>query len=84
MFRLILLFGIIYILFRWLRHSPPPVRKPGTFHAQDGQVEEMVQDPVCGTWIPAGQALALSREKKTLYFCSSECREKFLQAPKTN
>jgi uncharacterized protein len=84
MFRLILLAVIIYILSRWLRHSPPPAKKSGTFHAQNGHAEEMVQDPVCGTWVPVGQALTLNREKQTLHFCSSECREKFLQAPKTN
>jgi uncharacterized protein len=79
MYRLILLAAIIYILFRWLRRSASPPPKPRSFEPPPGQnVEEMVQDPVCGTWVPVGQAVSLPRGKQTLYFCSHECREKFL------
>lgn len=79
MFRFILLAGIFYLLFKWLRKSAPPIRRPQTFDRQGQVVEEMVQDPVCGTYVPVGQAVTLKREKETLYFCSEECREKFLQ-----
>jgi uncharacterized protein len=85
MFQLILLAAIIYILFKWLRLGSPPVKKTRTFGRQDpsqgSPVEEMVQDPVCGTWVPMTQAQVLSRGGETLYFCSAECREKFLQKP---
>jgi uncharacterized protein len=88
MFQLILLAVIIYILFKWLRLSPPAARKARTFKRQgspqDSPVEEMVQDPVCGTWVPASQAVILTREKETFYFCSEDCRDKFRQIPKTN
>jgi YHS domain-containing protein len=84
MFRLILLAGIIYLLFKWLRKSAPPAPKPRPFDRQDQAVEEMVQDPVCGTYVPAGQAVPLAGEKETLYFCSEECREKYKQLKKTN
>ena len=83
MFRFILLAAIIYILFKWLRRGSPPARKARRSDRQAASpgapIEEMVQDPACGTWVPVGQALALSREKETFYFCSAECREKFLQ-----
>jgi uncharacterized protein len=79
MFRLILLAAIIYILFRWLRRSAPPPPKPRSFETPAGKnVEEMVQDPVCGTWVPFSQAVTLAGKGETLYFCSGECREKFL------
>jgi uncharacterized protein len=80
MFRLILLAGIIYLLIQWLRRSSPraPQPRPGEPPAVE-KVEEMVQDPVCGTWVPAGQALSLPGEKETRYFCSEECRDKFRQ-----
>jgi YHS domain-containing protein len=78
-FRFLLLAGIVYFLFKWLFKSPRPAPRPRTFDRQDQAIEEMVQDPVCGTYVPAGQALSLTREKETLYFCSSECRDKFLQ-----
>jgi len=78
MFRLILLAGIIYLLFKWLRWSSSPVPKarPGGPPAGE-KVEEMAQDPVCGTWVPVGQAVSLPGEKETRYFCSAECRDKF-------
>jgi len=85
MFRLILLAGIIYILLKWLRRSVSPAPKPRSYEPPPGQkVEEMVQDPVCGTWVPVGQAISLPGEKEPRYFCSNECREKFLQKQPEN
>ncbi|TFG76801.1 MAG: YHS domain-containing protein [Chrysiogenales bacterium] len=83
-FRFLLLAGIIYLLFKWLFKSPPPAARPRSFDRQGQAIEEMVQDPVCGTYVPAGQALPLTREKETFYFCSDECREKFKQLQKPN
>ncbi len=78
MFRLILLAGIIYLLIKWLRKGAAPEKRARAFDRQDLAVEEMVQDPVCGTYIPSSQALKLTQEKETFFFCSSECRDKFL------
>jgi uncharacterized protein len=79
MFQLVLLAAIVYILFKWLRRSAPPPRKPRVFDPPGSKVEEMAQDPSCGIWIPVSQALPLERETEILYFCSAECREKFMQ-----
>jgi uncharacterized protein len=84
MFRLILLAAIIYLLFKWLRKSAPSAQKPRTFDHQGQAVEDMVQDPVCGTYVPASQAVTLTREKETFYFCSDGCRDKFKEIHKTN
>ncbi|MFH2108085.1 MAG: transcriptional regulator [Chrysiogenia bacterium] len=83
-FRFLLLAGIIYLLVKWLFKSPRPAPRPRNFDRQSQAIEEMVQDPVCGTYVPAGQALPLIREKETIYFCSDECREKFKQLQKPN
>lgn len=91
MFQFILLAAIIYILYRWLRQGTPkprggghpPSSAAGPFHRSPGPVEEMVQDPVCGTWVPLSQAVTLKRDRKTLFFCSPECRDKF-QARRPN
>jgi uncharacterized protein len=80
MFRLVLLAVIVYVLFKWLRRGAPSVPRAGTSDKPVGRIEEMVQDPVCGTWVPASQALSLPREKETLFFCSGECRDKFLKS----
>jgi uncharacterized protein len=79
MYRLILLAAIIYILFRWLRRSASPPPKPRSFEPPPGQnVEEMVQDPVCGTWVPVSQAVSLGQGRERHFFCSPACRDKFL------
>jgi YHS domain-containing protein len=86
MFQFILLAAIIYILYQWLRlgtrkrrggDSPPP--GSGPFDRSAGPVEEMRQDPVCGTWVPVSQALSVRRGGETLHFCSAECRDKYLK-----
>jgi YHS domain-containing protein len=38
---------------------------------------KLARDPVCGTWVPPGESLALSLGAETHYFCSAECRESF-------
>lgn len=86
MFQLILLAAIIYLLYRWLRQEtprprggdPPPPPATGPFDRSVGPVEEMRQDPVCGTWVPVSQAVTMKRDRETLFFCSPECRDKFL------
>lgn len=82
MFQLILLAAIVYILYRWLRRDVPRrAQRPPDFAAREPrpEVEEMVQDPVCGTWVPVSQAQVLHQGGKTLHFCSRECRDKFLR-----
>jgi Cu+-exporting ATPase len=42
----------------------------------------MVTDPVCGMRIDAAKAAAkVDHGGKTYYFCSSECKESFLEDP---
>jgi len=41
---------------------------------------QMVRDPVCGTFLPPGNALTLTeRGGQVHYFCSETCRERFHQ-----
>lgn len=37
--------------------------------------EEMVQDPVCGTYVPASDAVTARIKGRRLYFCSEQCRD---------
>ena len=38
----------------------------------------MVRDHVCNTFLPKSRALTTLGDSGELYFCSEECREKFL------
>jgi len=38
---------------------------------------KMVADPVCGTFVVPGKALALARGRETHYFCSEKCRDQW-------
>ncbi|MDP2683215.1 MAG: hypothetical protein Q8P28_10545 [Deltaproteobacteria bacterium] len=46
------------------------------------QGDEMVLDPVCQSYYPKTEALRVRNGNEIIYFCSEECREKFVkQAP---
>jgi uncharacterized protein len=38
---------------------------------------QMVRDPVCGTFVVPDRALTLSVGRQQLYFCSTDCRDKY-------
>ncbi len=44
------------------------------------EADETFKDPVCGTYVEKGSSLHLVHEGKPLYFCSEECRDKFLKS----
>lgn len=44
---------------------PPPI------------TDELVKDPVCGTYVPKREALVYGRKGKLYYFCCEECLKKF-------
>jgi YHS domain-containing protein len=39
---------------------------------------ELKKDPVCGTYISTAVAVTRSVKGETVYFCSKDCRDKFL------
>jgi len=57
--------------------SPPCGPKPPT-PTRSYQSADVVADPVCGTFVDPAVAISLNHDGRTLFFCSTECREKFL------
>lgn len=41
-------------------------------------LESLKKDPICGTFVAPSAALTLERAGQTHYFCSAECRNKFV------
>ena len=64
------------------RQSRPgqPSRKGQGGHAPPRGVQ-MVRDPVCGTFVVPGRALAISEGSRQVFFCSANCRDKYRAWP---
>lgn len=80
--RILIIGFLLYILYRLLTgpgrkkvHGSKQANGVGTGSVQD----VLVEDPVCHTYIPKGQAVRLHHKKQILYFCSNKCCEMFLQ-----
>lgn len=76
LFILGVLFYIAWRLIRGLAEKKSVDR--GRQHSGDSGVKDvLVEDPVCHTLIPKGQAIRLRQKGKTYYFCSEECCDTF-------
>ncbi|MBW6520765.1 MAG: YHS domain-containing protein [Desulfoarculaceae bacterium] len=54
--------------------NKPSVEKPSP------QVSDLlVEDPVCHTLVPQGQAIRLQHENQIYYFCSEACCSQFIK-----
>jgi uncharacterized protein len=85
--RIILVGILIYVLYKILwkgdwfpslfsRHSK------GRGNHPQSALEELKRDPVCGAYIPGSQAIQHRTGGETRYFCSEECKQKFLEQEK--
>jgi YHS domain-containing protein len=82
-FSFILLAMIVYRIFKWIWKEDKPEQKKPLAHQGEQVVEEMKQDPVCGTYVPASLAVTATHKGATVYFCSGACRDKFNENKKT-
>ena len=76
MIRIIFLAVLAYILYRLVKgvfsaRTKIDRRKPG------GVIDEMVQDPFCGTYIPRRESVRRVIAGQEHLFCSDECADKF-------
>ncbi len=79
----ILFYGlIVYFAFKIIRffqainkggRAVPPAKKHSGI---------MVKDNICNTYLPKDEATKEIHQGKEYFFCSDECRKKFLQAKK--
>ncbi len=80
--RLVIIGILLYILYRLLV-GPGKKRvfgkKKGPTTSGNAVQDVLIEDPVCHTYIPKGQAVQLHHDKKMYYFCSDKCCEMFLK-----
>lgn len=81
-FRIIFYALLAYIVYKSIRlfqnlsqksHSPPKSKQTSGL---------MVKDPICNTYLPQEDAMKEIMEGKEYFFCSKECRQKFLESKK--
>ena len=59
------------------------VRKKAGSAGVAGEIDDvMVQDPLCKVYFPKRDAYRLKYGGKELYFCSAECKNKFIELQK--
>lgn len=76
MVRLILIVVLIFIIYQLVRGLLG--QKKQIRRKDDNKViDEMVQDPVCKTYIPRRQAVKVLLKGREYNFCSESCAEKF-------
>jgi len=75
MFRLIITGLLIYAVYRLAKKPRKPVPSPDA-------PKELVQDPYCKTYFPRENAIRLSADGETHYFCSKECLKAYQSGKK--
>jgi len=80
--RLLILAVLIYLAWRavksWMASNSLGRRAEGDLQA--GQVDDLMEkDPFCGVYFPKREGVRLQRDGKDLYFCSEECRDRYLE-----
>ena len=80
--RLLILLGIIYLSYRilksWMLQGRPSQNTVS--NKTVGEIADvMIKDPFCEIYFPKKDGVHLRFEGKDLYFCSKECRDKFVE-----
>jgi len=73
----ILLIYIVYKVFRSLV-TPSGSSTTRSHGGADSFDDVMVKDPVCEVYFPKKDGIYLNNNGNEIYFCSKECRDKFL------
>ena len=76
--RLIFLIVIIYLVWRFFAGFLGNRKRPETANDSAMSSNQMVKDPVCGMYMDSRLAVRLENRKETVYFCSENCKTKYL------
>src|SRR5579871_2466660 len=73
--------GIVGIILKGIGDllNPPPRQQAHERQANQVPLSgELKKDPACGTYIAAATSLKETVEGETFYFCSKQCRDKYV------
>jgi len=82
--RLVIGIIVIYLLYKLLRKvfSATGRTLGATGPKPPVAGEDLIEDPLCHTYVPASHACRASIEGKTVYFCSQKCLEQYKKQKK--
>jgi uncharacterized protein len=79
-FRILLYALLAYIIYKFIRVYQVLTRKNKPRRPSEQSSGIMVKDEVCNIYLPQEDALKEIVDGKTYFFCSKECRQKFLES----
>jgi uncharacterized protein len=80
--RLLILMGLLYLCYKflksWVLNEASP--RKSKFERKRGEIDDvMVKDPYCEIYFAKRDGVHLNDNGKDIYFCSEECKEKYLE-----
>ena len=81
MIRFIILFVVVYILYRSIKSwmFPTASSKRSVSGQAAAEIDDvMIKDPFCEAYFPKRNGVHLNFGGKDLYFCSSQCKDNYL------
>ena len=81
--RLLITILLLYLGYRLIKVWLLPEKSTKRTRREEGLTDiddVMVKDPFCGTYFPEQKGVKGVIEGKTYYFCSNECRDRFLES----
>jgi YHS domain-containing protein len=84
LWRALLLITALWFVQRLFASVFGPIRKThneGNREPKSQKTNKMVKDPICGMYLDPRLALPVESRQETHYFCSQECKNKYLANP---
>jgi len=81
--KLLILIGVFYLIWRALKSwmSQNTASEKAIFGKPTDEIDDiMVKDPFCEVYFPKRNGFSLKADGKELYFCSTQCRDKFISS----
>ena len=79
LFRFVFYLIAVYLIYRFLRFLLAPRHPSGRPESRSRSSGVMVKDETCDTYLSREEAILEKADGKDYYFCSQECRRKFLE-----
>lgn len=77
MYRLIIVLALLIVVYFLARNLIRQLTGAGRRDEALADKSQMVQDPVCRTYVPRGTAVSATIGGQTYYFCSRDCAKTF-------